>query len=202
MWFLDGRLDPISGEIVAGALRRVEEELFRADWAEARERVGEGVTVADLRRTPAQRRADALVELARRAGAVPPGARLPEPLVTVLVGYETVAGRICELARGTVVTPGSLLPWLDAAWVERVVFAGPRRVIEVGARRRLFEGAARRAVEVRDRECFHPSCATPAPDCEVDHIQPWAEGGPTTPDNGRLACGYHNRLRQHQPRAP
>jgi hypothetical protein len=201
-WFLDGRLDPISGEVVAGALGRIEEELFRSDWAEARGRVGEGASVEDLRRTPAQRRADALVELARRAGAVPPGARLPEPLLTVLVGYETLAGRICELARGMVVTPGSLLPWLEEAGVERVVFDSPSRVIDVGVRRRLFDGATRRAVEVRDRECFHPYCTVPAPDCEVDHVQPWAQGGPTTQANGRLACAFHNRRRHTGPDPP
>ena len=91
-WFLDGVLDPISGEIVSRALKAIEEELFAADWAEAKARVGEGVCPADLARSPAQRRADALVEMARRAMALPPGARLPEPLFTVLVGYETFSG--------------------------------------------------------------------------------------------------------------
>ena len=120
--------------------KRIEKELFDADWAEAKARVGERVCGADLARTPAQRRADALVEMARRAMATPAGARLPEPLFTVLVGYETFAGRICELADGTVVSPGSLVPWLDEAWVERVVFDGPDRVKNVGVRRRLFAG--------------------------------------------------------------
>jgi hypothetical protein len=202
MWFLNGLLDPISGEIVAEAVRRIEDELFRADWAEAEARVGEGVCAADLARTPAQRRADALVELARRAQAAPPGARLPEPLITVLVGYETFAGRICELARGNVVTPGSLLPYLDDAWVERVVFGPKSRVIDVGVRIRLFDGALRRAIQVRDRECFNEFCDVPAPDCEVDHVEPWSQGGPTTEANGRLACDHHNRLRHQSPRGP
>ncbi len=42
-WFLDGVLDPISGDIVSRALKAIEEELFAADWAEAKSRVGEGV---------------------------------------------------------------------------------------------------------------------------------------------------------------
>ncbi|MGH9247583.1 MAG: hypothetical protein ACRD29_25395, partial [Acidimicrobiales bacterium] len=41
--------------------------------------------------------------------------------------------------------------------LERVVFDGPSRVIDVGPHRRLFDVATRRSVEVRDRECFHPS---------------------------------------------
>ncbi|MEA2900788.1 MAG: hypothetical protein QOH36_675 [Actinomycetota bacterium] len=133
--------------------------------------------------------------------ALPPGARLPEPLFTVLVGYETFAGRMCELASGRVVTPGSLVPWLDEAWAERVVFDGPDRVKNVSVRRRIFAGATRRAVEVRDRECFHPLCDATVEDCQVDHVQPWSVGGLTVDENGRLACAFHNRLR-HRPRPP
>ena len=197
-WVLDGVFDPVGGAVLDGALKRIEADLFQADWAEARARAGEGVCAADLARTPAQRRADAMVEMARRAGATPPGARLPEPLVTVLVGYETFAGRICELANGTVLSPGSLLRLLERAWVERVVFDGPDRIKNIGVRRRLFTGATRRAVEVRDRECFHEFCERRADECEIDHVQPYSAGGPTVEDNGRLACGYHNRLRHRR----
>jgi hypothetical protein len=200
-WILNGVFDPISGAIVAEALRRIEDELFAADWAEARERVGSGVSTADVARTSSQRRADALVEMARRAGAVPAGARMPEPLFTALVGYETFAGRICELADRTVIAPGSLIRWSDRAWVERVVFDGPDRIRNVGVRRRIFAGATRRAVEVRDRECFHELCEVPALRCEIDHVQPWSAGGLTVESNGRAACGFHNRAR-HPPRPP
>jgi len=172
--------DPVNGAIVAEALRRIEDELFDADWAESRARLGEAATVTDLGRTPAQRRADAVVEMARRAGAVPADGRRPEPLFSVLVGYETFVGMICELDNGTVASPGSLRPWLDEAWVERVVFDGPSRVVDVGVTRRLFSGATRRAVQLRDRQCFHPMCDEPASHCDVDHVQPWAAGGPTT----------------------
>ena len=195
---MKGTFDPIGGSIVSDELARIEEELFAADWAEARERVGAGVCGADLTRTPAQRRADALVEMARRSGAVPEGARLPEPLFNVFVDYETFAGRICELANGVAVTPGSLLRYLDEAWIERVVFGSPSRVIDIGQRRRLFTGATRRAVQVRDRECFHPFCDIAATDCQIDHIEPYSAGGLTTQDNGRAACGFHNRDRHRR----
>jgi hypothetical protein len=156
------------------------------------------VCAADLWRTPAQRRADAMVEMARRAGAKPEGARMPEPLFSVLVDYETFAGTICELANGPAVTPGSLLRYLDQAWIERVVFGSPSRVIDIGARRRLFTGATRRAVQVRDRECFHDFCDIPAADCQVDHIEPYGAGGLTVQDNGRPACDFHNRERHRR----
>jgi Domain of unknown function (DUF222) len=196
VWFLDGLLDPVNGEIVARELRRLEDEAFAADWAEAKARVGEAATTDDLRRSPAQRRADALAEMATRSATAPADGRRPEPLFTVLVGYETFAGPICELANATMVTPGSLVPYLESAWVERVVFDGPSRVLDVGVRRRLFSGATRRAVEVRDRQCFDPTCAVPAERCQIDHVRPWAEGGLTTQANGRPACAFHNRRRR------
>jgi hypothetical protein len=89
--------------------------------------------------------------------------------------------------------------WLGEGWVERVVFDGPERVTDVGVRRRIFAGATKRAVQVRDKECFHPSCDEPAEHCEIDHVQPWAAGGPTTEANGRVACGFHNRQRYPRP---
>ena len=196
VWFTDGTFDPIAGDIVARELRRIEEQLFATDWAEARARVGAEVGAADLGRTPAQRRADALVEMATRSATAPGDRRRPEPLFSVLVGYETFAGPICELANATMVTPGSLVPYLEHAWVERVVFESPSRVLAVGVRRRLFAGATRRAVEVRDRECFEPTCDVPAEQCQIDHVLPWAEGGLTTQANGRPACAFHNRRRR------
>ena len=113
LWFADGIFDAVGGAIFDKVLREIYDELFQQDWTEAKARVGEGVTVSDLARTPAQRRADAVVEMARRAGAMPEGARKPEPLFTVVVGYDRFA-RACELWEGTVVTPGQLGPWLDA----------------------------------------------------------------------------------------
>jgi hypothetical protein len=166
--------------------------MFEADWAEARTVLGRDPTVADLARTPGQRRADALVEMATRSRTVPADGRRPTPLFSVLIDYELLRGRVCELADGTVVSPGSLLPWLTEAYLERVVFAPDRRV-EVSSIARLFSGATRRAIELRDRECTHPYCDVPAESCQADHIIPFNDGGPTIEENGQMHCGYHNR---------
>ncbi len=202
MWLGDLLLDPVGGDIVNTELDRIVDELFDAEWEEARGRVGDAVGVDDLRRTPPQRRADAVIEMAVRSSTAPADGRRPEPLFTVLVGYETFAGPICELADGTVVSPGTVAGWLDQAWIERVVFDTPSRVIDVGVTRRLFTGAMRRAIQVRDRECFEELCDVAASRCEIDHIEPWAAGGRTTQGNGRAACGFHNRRRNRPPDPP
>ena len=113
----------------------------------------------------------------------------------VVVGYETLMGAVLELWNRTMVTPGSILPWLTDAYIERVVFDAPGHIVEV-SEQRTFTGLLRRAVQVRDRECYHPKCDLPAVFSQVDHILPDALGGPTTQTNGRLACGHHNRLKE------
>jgi hypothetical protein len=189
MWFGDLILDPIGGSIVDAVLNAIEQELFAADRAQA-----EG-NLLKLPRSAGQRRADALVEMATRAATAPADGRRPAPLFTVVVDYPTLAGRICELANRTVVTPGSLVPYLDEALIERIVFDGGSRVLDVGVTRRLFTGATRRAIEVRDLECFHPSCHIPANQCQIDHKQPHSQGGLTDQYNGRPGCDYHNNHR-------
>jgi hypothetical protein len=198
MWLGKMTLDSVSGATVAGELNRLEHLLFEADWAEAKAALGHEPMADQLARTSSQRRADALVEMAARSKTAPADGRRPAPLFTVLVGYETLHGRILELAGGSVLTPGALLPWLDQAYLERAVFQPGGRV-EVGATTRLFTGATRRAIQVRDRECTHPYCDRRVEDCEVDHIVPYADGGPTTQENGRLLCALHNRLRNQSP---
>jgi len=194
-------LDPISGSIVSGELQRLEQDLFDAEWADAKTRLGRDPLVGDLERTPDQRRADALVEMARRSATMPAGGRPPKPLFTLLLGADAFS-HLMQLASGQVLPPSALLPWIADADLERVLFDGsPSRVIDVSYKR-SFTGALRRLIEVRDQFCYHRYCYIPAHKCQIDHIQPWTAGGITSQDNGRVACGYHNRLRHRRPPPP
>lgn len=198
-------MDPLGGTAVFNELARLEQELFEEDWAKAKETLGRDPFVIELCRTYAQRRHDALVRMAIRSATAPSDGRAPAPLFSVLVDYETFHGRMCELAQGTVVTPGSLLPWLEGADIERAVFEPGGRV-DVGIKQRLFSGATRRAIEIRDRECQHELCEEAADRCQCDHIVEYSKGGLTTQENGRLLCPFHNRLRNkrsdHDQRPP
>jgi hypothetical protein len=188
---LKGTLTPVARVALQTALRAIEADLWQADLTQAKEEHGPDASPAQITRTAAQRRHDALVELAHRACSTAGGKR-PRPLVSVLVDYPTLAGRVCELGDGTVITPGVVASMLREADIERVVFDTAGRVIDLG-RRRSFVGAARRALEVRDRHCTHPGCDAPLHWCQGDHIQPWSRGGTTHPHNGQLRCGHHNR---------
>ena len=201
MWLGQMTLDPISGSIVAGELNRLEHDLFEADCAQAKERLGRTGRIDELARTSGQRRADALVEMATRSASAPAEGTRPAPLFSVFVGYETIRGRICELENGTVLHPSALDSWMDSAYFERAIFGLGNR-IDVSVRSRFFTGGTRRAIELRDRICTHPHCYEPAETCQVDHIETWASGGETTQENGRLLCGFHNRLRNQKEHPP
>lgn len=177
---LNGQLDALSGAAFTNELRRLTEQQRFADLA------------AGAQRSPAQRRAAALIEMATRSASMAPDSRRPRPLFTVQLGDDSFNG-LCELAKGTVLTPADLLKWLGDADLETVLFDGPSTVLSV-SQQRSFTGALRRAIEVRDRRCQHPSgCEVPADECDVDHIVPFAYGGITDQFNGRLQCPTHNR---------
>jgi hypothetical protein len=191
-------LDPVSGAIVSTELKRLEDQLFEADWAEASERLGRTPMVHELQRTWAQRRADAMVEMAKRSASTPADARRPAPLVTFVVDYPTMKGYICRIQGGPVISPGTIFEHLDQATFERIVF-GPGVRAECSPETRFFTGATRRVIEVRDQACTHEYCDLEAKYCEIDHIVPYGEGGLTEQDNGRVHCGFHNRLRNYGP---
>ena len=144
--------------------------------------------------------ADAVVEMARRAMAMPTGARRPMPLVTIVAGEDSLA-HLLELSNGQIVRPTDVAPHLDDALVQAFIYDG---VHPLGASsQRTFTGRLRRAIQVRDRRCQHPSgCDEPMNRCDVDHITPVADGGQTEPDQGRLQCEVHNRHSDLHDRSP
>ena len=191
---LDGYLTPLAAATVGGALERIEQELFDTDWVAAKQVHGDATTPAHLARTAAQRRHDALVLMAERAMAAPAGAQRPAPLVNVLVDFPTLAGRVTELASGTIVAPGDIAELLgrDDTLIRRVVFDGPNRITDISTAR-TFRGVLRQVLDLVHRRCRHGTCTVPSHRCEGDHVVAWSDGGLTTQDNGRLACGLHNR---------
>jgi hypothetical protein len=191
---LTGELAAVDKATFGTALDRIEKELFDADWADTRARLGDAATAADLARTPRQRRHDALIEMAVRATTASADGKRPRPLVSILTGYDAFAD-VCELADGTVISPGTVASMLSEADIERVVYDGPSRVVDLG-RTRGFVGAARRAVELQHHRCTGRGCLVSADKCQIDHVRRYADGGITRPDNGEPKCGFHNRARE------
>ena len=86
---LDAWLDAIGGTEFLAELHRLERRLFEADWAEARARIGDTATQHDLRRTAPQRRADAIVEMARRSATTDTPGQAPNWVLNVVMDWAT-----------------------------------------------------------------------------------------------------------------
>ncbi|HUJ05414.1 MAG TPA: DUF222 domain-containing protein [Streptosporangiaceae bacterium] len=56
----------------------------------------------------------------------------------------------------------------------------------------------RRAIILRDKHCSFPGCTVPAAACQVHHLIPVSEGGPTTLDNCTLGCPFHHLIAIHE----
>ena len=193
---LSAYLGRVDGTMVNTALERIVQELFEAEWAQAAAALEDPSIPAPVLRTASQRRLDALVELARRAGAVGPDDQAPKPLISVVVSAGELFGPIRETFNGLVLSRLEVARLLTEADVESIVFDDTTaQPVTVSSRARFFTGALRRAVEVRDRVCQHPTCRVEAEYCQIDHIIEVTAGGPTTVANGRLLCGVHNRQR-------
>jgi hypothetical protein len=74
---LTGNLPELDGNEFMEIFSHFVEAEWTTDWAEARARLGDDATTADLQRTEPQRRADALLAMARAAASTPPGSQRP-----------------------------------------------------------------------------------------------------------------------------
>ncbi|MEQ6897616.1 DUF222 domain-containing protein [Microbacterium sp. KR10-403] len=77
--------------------------------------------------------------------------------------------------------------------IQRMIIDTDGRIIQLGSPNRTFTGQQRRAIIARDGTCIIPGCHMPATWCEIHHVTPHAEGGPTHVDNGVPLCWWHHR---------
>ncbi len=67
-------------------------------------------------------------------------------------------------------------------------------VATIDTRRRRFDGALAVLINARDQVCRDPYCSAPIRD--LDHLHTYANGGPTTADNGIGLCQRGNLVDQ------
>lgn len=89
-----------------------------------------------------------------------------------------------------------------AARLRAATLAGPAASIslplDIGAGTETIPPHLRRAVTLRDRHCAFPGCEQPPPACQVHHLIPVSDGGPTRLDNLVLCCPFHHLIAIHQ----
>jgi hypothetical protein len=158
-------------------------------------------------RLPEQRRADALVDLARfslcHGELADHGGERPQVIVTIPLtelqnGLEP--GQVGHASiNGLAITPSAARRIACDANIVPAVLGGPSEVLDLGRSRRLFSRAQRRAAAIRDGGCVWPKCQAPLSRSELHHENYWEHGGHTNHDQSAWVCTFHHWLVHHTP---
>ncbi len=197
----DARLTPDEGARLLAAVASETERLATA---------GRTAGVDEPRKALA---ADALVGLACRgsdrtgesgAGRSPGASSrggVPRTTVHVRVDHAALVrghvegGELCEIP-GIGPVPVEVARRLAVDCVLNVLVTDGVDVTAVAHSGRTIPVALRRALVERDPECVVPGC--PARDgLEIDHLLPFAEGGPASLENLARLCHWHHYLKTH-----
>jgi Domain of unknown function (DUF222)/HNH endonuclease len=178
---LSGTFDPEGGTVIATALR----------LAQTPDQAGEPA------RSPAHRRADALVDVCRRfldhqqhhrGGRHRPHLNI----ITTLPDLQHHGhGRLVD---GTPLDAATLARLLCGAGVHRVITDGRSAILDYGTTTRTVPTPLYNALVIRDHHCRYPGCDRPPDWTEAHHLRPITHGGPTTLDNLALLCTRHHHL--------
>jgi len=189
-----GRMTVANGALVMAALKPIQDEIFKA----AR-KSGE-------HERPEAYAADALMVLCEKASTKQPsesGTKISRPNVVMNIRVDidalkrgrTVGGEVCEIAGVGPIPVATATEYLGEAFLKLLVIDGTdiRTIAHMG---RALPTKLRTGVEERDRVCQVPTCDMSV-GLEIDHIVPFAEGGPTTFENLVRLCKRHHLQKTH-----
>ncbi len=178
---LSGSFDPEGGAVIATALRMAQT----------------GDLDGEPARGPAQRRADALVDVCRRFldhQQQRRGGR-HRPHLNVITTLDDLQrqgpGRLVD---GTIVDPATVGRLACDAGVHRVVTDGRSAILDYGTTTRTVPAPLFNALVIRDRHCRYPGCDRPPDWTEAHHLRWVTRGGRTALDNLVLLCSRHHHL--------
>ena len=171
MMRVDGWLEMGAGEVVKAAIEALAHRLGGDDT-----------------RTPRQRRADALVEMAEH------GAHPQISVHTTIAGLKGELGAAAsELAVGTPISSRTVQRLACDGVLHRVLKADSM-VIDVGRARRTAQPAQWRGLKARHKTCAWTECDRPLGWTQAHHIDFWVEGGRTDLRRMIPLCHHHHRL--------
>ncbi|MGH3886261.1 MAG: DUF222 domain-containing protein [Pseudonocardiaceae bacterium] len=181
---LEGWLDALHGTAFRGLIEQLAKPRPLAD------------DIPDPR-TPAQRSADALIEicdLARGNDQTSTAGGEP-PHVTVTLDYDTLvkelSGAMSDYGQ-RLSAAQTRLAACDCKIIP-VVMSGASEPLDVGRAMRTVPLGIRRALVARDRGCTFPGCDRAPALCQAHHVREWHHHGHTEVNNCVLLCPTHHR---------
>ncbi len=182
---LDGAFDTEGAEIIKTALDHCYERNHRANDP----------------RTPAQQRADAIVDIFQHyLDHQHRGANRPH--LVIAVDDATLAGEAvgrCETISGYQLHPETVRRLACDAFIQRIVLTSDGVPLDMGRATRTFTPDQYRAIMIRDGGCRMPGCDARPEDCQAHHITYWENGGLTDLDVGIAICrgaGHHRLIHE------
>lgn len=162
--------------------------------------VGAGGTGTADPRTLAQRRADLFVDALLAGlpvGAVPTRAgRAPSAEVVVslstLLGFDDEPGDLAGYGPIPAGMARAMATDTDSTWRRIVTDPVTGALLDYGRTTYRPPAGLRHFITARDPVCAAPGCLVPARACDLDHIHPFDDGGPTAPHNLAPVCGRHH----------
>jgi len=186
---LKGRMTVANGALVKAALAPFEDLIFK----QARK--------SGVHERPEAYAADALMALCEKATSKQSSesggkAIRSNAVINIRVDIDALKrghsenGEICEIAGVGPIPVASATEYLGEAFLKLLVVDGVdiKTVAHMG---RAIPAPLRTAVEERDRVCQVPTCDMTI-GLEIDHIKPFAEGGPASLENLVRLCKRHH----------
>jgi len=126
----------------------------------------------------------------------------PQAVIHVRVDHEALvrghleAGEVCEIPGVGPIPIATARRLAEDAILHVLVTDGVnvRAVVNAG---RTIPASVRAALVERDQTCVIPGCDA-RDRLEIDHVVPFASGGPTSLDNLAMLCHWHHYLKTHQ----
>ena len=189
-----GRMTVANGALVMAALKPIQDEIFKA----ARK--------SGAHEKPEAYAADALMALCEKATtkqSSESGTKTTRPNAVMVIRVDlnaikrgrTEHGEVCEIAGVGPIPVATAIEYLGEAFLKLLVVDGIdiKTVAHMG---RHIPAPLRTAVEERDRVCQVPTCDVTL-GLEIDHIKPFAEGGPASLENLVRLCKRHHLQKTH-----
>ena len=181
---ISGQLDPEAGAVLTAAL----DPLSAPNPCEANG--GHDPRPAD------RRRAEALIEICRRAAAA--GGAAPattKAQIVVLIDNDPLANAIRGAGTtltGQVLSPETVRKLGCDASIIPIVLGSRGQPLDVGRTKRLVTPAMLAALWVRDKGCTFPGCGRPPQYCDAHHAIHWADRRTYMPTEPRASLRYHH----------
>ena len=191
---LKAQMTVANGALVLAALKPLQDESFKAS-----RNSGEHATPEAYAADPLM----ALCEKVTTKHSSESGAKTTRPNVVMNIRVDldalkrgrTENGEVCEIAGVGPIPVATATAYLGEAFLKLLILDGTdiRTIAHMGC---ALPAKLRTAVEERDRLCQVPTCDMTM-GLEIDHIVPFAEGGPASLENLVQLCKRHHLQKTH-----